>query len=106
MSSKQRTAQEIRRSMEEARRRLDSDLTELELRFHESLSPKQIFSRHPALSTVLGVALGIFLVRNPALLGRGLARVAELSTPFLLKAFFQRSDSNLPSGADSLAERS
>ena len=90
MKRTRRSTREIRRSLAETRARLNQDLEELELRIEESLSPKRFFTRHPALVTIAGVVAGVLLVRNPALFGRGLARVAQMSSPFLLKALFSR----------------
>lgn len=88
--AKRRTTREIRQSLAETRARLDEDLEDLELRIEESLSPMRFFSRHPALATIGGVLAGALLLRNPALVGRGVARLAQMSGPFLLKALFSR----------------
>ena len=90
MKGRRRTRSEIRQSLAETRAQLHQDLEELELRIQDSVSPKRFFARHPALVTIAGVIAGVLLVRNPALIGRGVARLAQMSSPFLLKALFSR----------------
>lgn len=93
MKRRRRTTRQIRQSLAETRARLSEDLEELELRIEDTLSPKRFFVRHPALVTIAGVIAGVLLVRNPALIGRGVARLAQMSSPFLLKALLSRDPS-------------
>lgn len=90
MSGERRSVKEIRSSLWETRNRLDRDLEELDVRLHHDLSPKEIFARHPALFGVAGAILGFILIRNPALLTRGLMRAAQVSAPFLVKALLKK----------------
>ncbi len=90
MNGERRSVGEIRSSIYETRSRLDRDLEELDIRLHRDLSPKEIFSRHPALFGVAGALVGFILIRNPALLTRGLARAAQWSAPFLAKALLKK----------------
>jgi hypothetical protein len=90
MSGERRSVKEIRSSLWETRNRLDRDLEELDVRLHHDLSPKEIFARHPALFGVAGAVLGFILIRNPALLTRGLVRAAQVSAPFLVKALLKK----------------
>lgn len=90
-SSHRRSTREIRQSIADNRRGIDEDLDELENRIHESLSPKELLTRHPALVSIAGVVLGVLVVRNPALITRGLTRIAQLSVPFVFKALLPKS---------------
>ena len=90
MSGERRSVKQIRSSLWETRNRLDRDLDELDVRLHQSLSPKEIFSRHPALFGVAGAVIGFILIRNPALLTRGLVRAAQVTAPFLVKALLKK----------------
>jgi hypothetical protein len=90
MSGERRSVKEIRSSLWETRNRLDRDLEELDVRLHHDLSPKEIFSRHPALFGVAGAVLGFILIRHPAILTRGLVRAAQVSAPFLMKALLKK----------------
>jgi hypothetical protein len=89
VSEKRRSAQEIRASLWETRTRLDRDLEELDVRIHESLSPRALIARHPALIALAGAALGYLLIRKPALLARGIVRAAQVGAPFLAKSFLK-----------------
>ncbi len=90
MNEDRRSVKEIRSSITETRSRLDRDLEELDDRLHHDLSPKEILSRHPALFGIAGALVGFIIIRNPALLTRGLARAAQLSAPFLAKALLKK----------------
>jgi hypothetical protein len=90
MSGERRSVQQIRSSLSETRQRLDRDLDELDVRLHQDFSPKAIFSRHPALFGVAGAVLGFILIRNPAILTRGLVRAAQLGAPLLVKALLKK----------------
>jgi hypothetical protein len=90
MNGERRSVKEIRSSLWETRQRLDQDLDELGVRLHHDLSPKEIFSRHPALFAVAGAVIGFILIRNPAILTRGIARAAQVSAPFLVKALLKK----------------
>jgi hypothetical protein len=90
MKTERRTVKDIRASLWETRNRLDHDLEELDVRLHQSLSPRAIFARHPALFGIAGAAVGFLLVRHPALLGQGLLRAAQLSAPLLVKALLPK----------------
>jgi hypothetical protein len=93
MAGKRRTTREIRQSLARTRETLDHDLEELELRLEESFSPKRFFARHPALVSIAGIIVGVLVVRNPALVGRGIMRLAHLGSPFLLKALVSKAAS-------------
>jgi len=90
MSGERRSVKEIRSSLWETRNRMDRDLEELDVRLHHDLSPKVIFSRHPALVGIAGAVIGFILIRNPALLTRGLVRAAQVGAPFLVKALLKK----------------
>lgn len=90
MTSSRRSTRQIRKSLHETRKRLDRDLCELEDRAEDSLSPKNVLSRHPVLITAAGVVVGLLVVRNPAMVGRMLTRIAQASAPFLVRAVLQR----------------
>lgn len=93
VASSKRSTRQIRKSLHETRKRLDHDLSELEDRVEDSMSPRNILSRHPALMTVAGVVIGIVVVRNPAMIGRTLTRLVQASAPFLVRAALQRGGS-------------
>jgi hypothetical protein len=101
MSEGRRSTREIRRSLAATRGRLDEDLEELELRAEDSLSPRHLFMRHPALVTIAGAVFGVVVVRNPALVARSLSRLAGISAPWLLKALLHRASATADRGADS-----
>lgn len=90
VSSSRRSTRQIRKSLHETRKRLDRDLSELEDRAEDRLSPKNVLTRHPVLITAAGVVVGLLVVRNPAMIGRVLTRVAQASAPFLVRALLQR----------------
>ncbi|MGH9324208.1 MAG: hypothetical protein ACRD21_06020 [Vicinamibacteria bacterium] len=85
-----RAPSEIRASLWETQAKMDRDLSELETRLHESLSPKALLSRHPALFGIAGALLGVVLFRRPALLARGITWAARMSTPFLVRALLRK----------------
>ena len=85
-----RSTREIRASLHRTRRELERDLMELEERMDVAVTPRNILSRHPALLAAAGAALGFVVIRNPAVIGRTLTRVAQASAPFLLRTLFQR----------------
>jgi hypothetical protein len=85
-----RSTREIRLSIADTRARLDEDLDELEQRVHDQLSPRELVMRHPAIASVAGIIVGVLVVRNPALIGRGLSRLAQWSAPFLFKALLPK----------------
>ncbi len=93
MSRSRRSTRQIRKSLHETRKRLDHDLTELEEHVEESVSPRHILSRHPALMTAAGAMIGLLVVRNPAMIGRALTRLAQVSAPLLVRAFLRRGGS-------------
>jgi hypothetical protein len=45
--------------------------------------------------TIAGAIVGIVLIRNPAIISRTLTRIAQASTPFIMRALFQRGSSLL-----------
>ncbi|HEY7816949.1 MAG TPA: hypothetical protein VIG29_01920 [Vicinamibacteria bacterium] len=90
MNGERRSVEEIRNSLYETRGRLDRDLEELDERLHRELSLKEIFSRNPALFSIAGALVGFLLIRNPAIVTRGLTRAAQLSAPFLAKALLKK----------------
>jgi len=90
MNGERRSVKEIRNSLDETRGRLDRDLEELDARIHRDLSPKEIFARNPALFSIAGALVGFLIIRNPAILTRGLARAAQWSAPFLAKALLKK----------------
>ncbi len=90
MRPTKRSTRQIRKSLHDTRERLDRDLSALQGRAEESVTPSNILARHPALMTVAGAIVGLVLVRNPAIIARTLTRVAQASTPFLMRALFQR----------------
>ena len=87
---KRRTTRQIRSSLHETRQRLDGDLTELQDRLEESVSPRNILSRHPAIMTAAGAVFGVLVVRNPAVVVKALTRLAQASAPFLVRALLTR----------------
>ena len=95
MRPDKRSTRQIRKSLHDTRERLDRDLAALQGRAEESVTPSNILARHPALMTVAGAVVGLVLVRNPAIVSRTLTRVAQASTPFLMRALFQRGSSIL-----------
>ena len=95
MRSTKRSTRQIRKSLHETRERLDRDLSALQGRAEESVSPGNILARHPALMTVAGAFVGIVLICNPAIISRTLTRIAQASTPFIMRALFQRGGSLL-----------
>lgn len=100
MSTAKRSTRQIRKSLHETRERLDRDLTELQDRAEESLSPRNIIARHPAVMTIAGAIVGVLVVRNPALIGRTLTRVAQASVPLLVRSFLTKGGSALEQVAD------
>ena len=107
MRSTKRSTRHIRKSLHDTRERLDRDLSARQGRAEESVSPSDILARHPALITVAGAVVGLVLVRNPAIIARTLTRIAQASTPFLMRALFQRGSSllgKISSGADAPSE--
>ncbi|HEY7698156.1 MAG TPA: hypothetical protein VIE88_07050 [Vicinamibacteria bacterium] len=90
MKEERRSAKEIRNSLWETRQRLDRDLEELDIRLHENLSPKAIFSRHPALIGVAGAVIGYLLISRPSMIARGIARAAQVSAPLLARALLKK----------------
>jgi hypothetical protein len=90
MKLRRRSTQEIRESLRASRRLIDEDLDELESRVQENMSPTRLLARHPVLFTAAGALLGLMVVRNPAFLGRSLVRLAQVSTPLLLRSFLRR----------------
>lgn len=100
MSDGRRSTPEIRRALAATRRRLDDDLEELELRMEDSLSPRHLALRHPALVTLAGVLLGVVVVRNPALVARSLSRLVGISAPLVVKGLLQRRSSRSTTPAE------
>lgn len=92
-SKPRRSTRQIRASLHATRERLDEDLTELQIQAESSLSPRALIARHPALMTAAGAIIGLLVVRNPAMVGRALKRLAQASAPFLMRAVFQRGGS-------------
>ncbi len=97
MKTRRRSTREIRQSLAASRLRLDEDLEELELRMEDSLSPRHLAMRHPALVTVAGVLLGVIVVRKPVLVVRSLSRLVGMTAPWLVKGLFQRATSRAAS---------
>ncbi len=109
MRSTKRSTRQIRKSLHDTRERLDRDLSALQGRAEESVSPSNILARHPAVMTVAGAIVGIVLIRNPAIVTRMLTRIAQASTPFLMRTLFQRGSSllgKISSGAGAPSEPS
>ena len=107
MRSTKRSTRQIRKSLHDTRERLDRDLAALQGRAEESVSPSNILARHPAIMTIAGAIVGLVLIRNPAIVTRTLTRVAQASTPFLMRALFQRGSSllgKISPGADAPSE--
>lgn len=90
MRSTKRSTRQIRKSLHETRERLDNDLSALQDCVEETVSPSNILARHPALMTIAGAIVGLVVVRNPAIVARALTRIAQASTPLLVRALFQR----------------
>ena len=104
-SSRKRSTRQIRKSLHETRKRLDHDLAELQDRVEESVSPRNVLSRHPALMTAAGVVIGLLVVRNPAMIGRTLTRLAQASAPFLVRAVLQKGGSAVAQMASGLGDQ-
>ncbi len=104
-SSRRRSTRQIRKSLHETRKRLDHDLGELEQHVEESVSPRNILSRHPALMTAAGAVIGLLLIRNPAMIGRALTRLAQASAPFLVRAVLQKGGSAIAHMASGLGDQ-
>jgi hypothetical protein len=96
-SSRKRSTRQIRKSLHETRKRLDHDLTDLQERVEDSVKPRNLLTRHPAVMTVAGAVIGFLVIKNPALIARGLTRIAQASTPFLVRAALSR-------GGDAVAQ--
>ena len=94
MTNRRRSSREIRRSLHVTRKRLDRDLAELQERLEQSVSPRNILSRHPALVTMAGAVVGVLVVRNPALVVRALTRLAQASAPFVVRSLLSRGGSS------------
>ena len=92
-SSRKRSSRQIRKSLHETRQRLDRNLVELQDHVEESVSPRNILSRHPGLMTAAGAVIGLLVIRNPAMIGRAITRIAQASAPFLVRAVLQRGGS-------------
>jgi len=90
---RKRSTRQIRKSLHETRKRLDHDLAAIEDRVEESVSPRNILSRHPALMTAAGAVVGLLVIRDPAMIGRALTRLAQASAPFLVRAVLQKGGS-------------
>ena len=95
MRPAKRSTRQIRKSLHDTRERLDRDLSALQGRAEESVTPSSILARYPAVMTVAGAIVGLVLIRNPAIITRTLSRVAQASTPFIMRALFQRGSSIL-----------
>lgn len=91
MPESRRSTSEIRAAMAKRREQIENDLSEVQERIDSGFHPVRLLSRHPALTLVAGAVVGLFLVRNPAFVGRTLTRAASVGAPLLLKAIFQRS---------------
>lgn len=87
---RKRSTRQIRKSLYETRKRLDHDLLELQDRVEESVSPRSILSRHPAIMTVAGAVIGLLVVRNPAMIARTFTRLAQASVPFVVRAVLHK----------------
>jgi hypothetical protein len=88
--TEKRSRREIRESLHASRRLIDQDLGELQSRVQENLSPSRLLARHPVLVTAAGVLLGVIVFRNPAVVGRSLVRLAQMSTPLLVRSLLRR----------------
>ncbi len=104
-SSRRRSTRQIRKSLHETRKRLDHNLEELEDRLAESVSPRHVLSRHPALMTAAGAVIGLLVIRNPAMIGRALTRLAQASAPFLVRAVLQKGGSAVAQIAAGLGDQ-
>jgi hypothetical protein len=85
-----RSTREIRESLHASRSLIAEDLDELEIRVQENMSPKRLLARHPLLATAAGALIGVIVFRNPAVVGRSLVRLAQLSTPLLVRSLLKR----------------
>ena len=103
--SRRRSTRQIRKSLHETRKRLDHDLGELEEHVEESVSPRNILSRHPALMTAAGAVIGLLVIRNPAMIGRALTRLAQASAPFLVRTVLQKGGSAVAQMASALGDQ-
>ncbi len=103
--SRRRSTRQIRKSLHETRKRLEHDLEELEERVEESVRPRNVLSRHPALMTAAGAVIGLLMIRNPALIGRALTRLAQASAPFLVRAVLQKGGSAIAQMASGLGDQ-
>ena len=102
---RRRSTRQIRKSLHETRKRLDDDLAAIEDRVGESVSPRNILSRHPALMTAAGAVIGLLVIRNPAMIGRALMRLAQASAPFLVRAVLQKGGSAVAQMASGQGDR-
>lgn len=88
--TEKRSAREIRQSLHASRSLIAQDLDELETQVKESMSPTRFLARHPVLVTAAGALLGVIVFRNPAVVGRSLVRLAQMSTPLLVRSLLRR----------------
>lgn len=98
--SGRRTTRQIRASLHETRRRLDDDLLELQQRVETGMSPKEVLSRHPAALAIAGAVVGFVVIRNPAIVGRALTRIAQASAPVLFRTLVKRGAAAVGSESD------
>lgn len=103
--SRKRSTRQIRKSLHETRKQLDRNLGELEDHVDESFSPRNILSRHPALMTAAGAVIGLLVIRNPAIIGRALTRLAQASAPFLVRTVLQKGGSAVAHLASGLGDQ-
>ncbi len=103
--SRKRSTRQIRKALHETRKRLDRNLGELEDHVDESFSPRNILSRHPALMTAAGAVIGLLVIRNPAIIGRALTRLAQASAPFLVRTVLQKGGSAVAHLASGLGDQ-
>ncbi len=85
-----RSSAEIRASLERRKAELDRDIDELGGRLQESLSPRRLVTRHPAIVVVAGVVLGFVVFRRPDLVVQAASRIAKASVPLLLSGLLRR----------------
>jgi sigma54-dependent transcription regulator len=94
-NGERKSARELRQALARNRAQIAADVSAMENRVQESLNPLSIASRHPFLMAGAGAALGVLIVRRPAMFVRALRQLAGWGAPVLLSALV-RSHSPAP----------
>ena len=96
LSEDGRSSHEVRRSLRQNRQQIEEDLDALGGRLGEQLNPRRLVRRHPVLWIASGAVLGYLLIRKPALLARGLGKLAGWGAPLLLSGLINPSSGRKP----------